>query len=122
MFFAQPENARKLAAEFPDADYNALDGAADFAASLAGASKISSADAAVCVDEVALACRMMKWAFNRARGDFVVETVGQQTELKFISAEFERVWLERARLGGLAESAGKIRAVRPELFETAFFQ
>lgn len=122
MFFASAENARKLAAEFPDADYNALEGAADFAASLAGASKISSPDADACVDEVALACRMMKWAFNRARGDFAVETTAQQTELKFISAEFERVWLERARLGGLAESAGKIRAVKPELFETAFFQ
>lgn len=123
MFFADAQKAQRLAAEFAGvADYDKLSASVDFAASLAGCAKLSCGDAQACMDEFALACQMIKWGFEKAKGDFASESDAQQVALKFIAAEYERVWLLRARLGGLAESAGKIRAVKPELFETAFFQ
>ncbi len=117
MFFASAEDTKKLVEEFSDVDLNALLGATDFAAALAASSRLKCSDASACLDEVALACEMIKWSLNKAKGDFATETFSQQCSLKFIASEFERVWLERARLGGLAESAGKIRAVKPSLFE-----
>lgn len=116
MFFADAAGAKKLAEEYAGIDLNALEASADFAASMAGAARPASPDARACVDEVALAAQMIKWALNRARGDFACETTAQQASLKSIAAEFESVWLERARIGGLAEAAGKIRAVKPEIF------
>ena len=88
----------------------------DFAASMAGASKISSPDAEACLNEIALSAQMIKWALNKARGDFSTDTTEQQVNLKFIASEYVRVWLMRARLGGLAESVGKIRAIRADIF------
>ena len=117
LFFADEAAARKLAAEYAGrADFNALSSAADFAASLAAASRPECADADACIDEIALASRMIRWAFARASGDFAVESTAAQAELKFIAAEYRRVWLMRARLGGLSESVGKITAVKPEIF------
>ena len=116
MFFATAKEAQKLADEYANVNYNALEASADFAASMVGSAKLNCADATACVDEVALACQMIKWSFNKARGDFATESIEQQATLKFIASEYERVWLERARLGGLAESVGKIRAIKPEIF------
>ncbi len=117
MFFASPENAEKLAKEYANVDLNALLGAVDFVAALVVSSRPKCSDSSACVDEIALACEMIKWALNKAKGDFATETLQQQCALKFIASEFERVWLERARLGGLAESVGKIRSIKPSLFE-----
>ena len=116
MFFADAENAKKLADEYSNIDLNVLEGAVDFAASMAGASKISSPDAESSLNEIALASRMIKWALNKARGDFSTSTKQQQVDLKFIASEYERVWLMRARFGGLSESVGKIRAIRADIF------
>ncbi len=116
MFFADAENAKKLAEEYAHVDLNALEGAVDFSASMAGASKISSPDADICLSEIALSAQMIKWALNKARGDFSTASTQQQADLKFIANEYERVWLMRARLGGLAESVGKIRAIRADIF------
>ena len=116
MFFASAEDAKKLAQEYANVDYNALEGSVDFAASMAGSAKLNCADARTCIDEVALACQMIKWGFNKARGDFATDSTSQQISLKFIASEYERIWLERARLGGLAESVGKIRDIKPSIF------
>ncbi len=116
MFFASCEDAQKLAKEYSGVDINALLGAVDFAASMAGSSKLKCMDASACIDEVALGCEMIKWGLNKAKGDFATDSLSQQVALKFIASEYERVWLERARIGGLAESVGKIRAVREDIF------
>lgn len=117
MFFADADQARKLSEEYAGrADFNALISSADFAASLAAASTPKCPDADACIDEIALAARMIMWAFNRAKGDFAVGRTPLQVELKFIAAEYARVWLMRARLGGLAESVGRIKSVAGSIF------
>ena len=118
MFFATPAGAEKLVRENPGYDLGAMESAVDFALALAATSKPESRDGRISMEEVALAGMMTRWALKRARGDFDTETTGQKADLKFIASEYGRVWLSRARVGGLAESLGLIRGVKPELFKS----
>ena len=118
MFFATPAGAEKLVRENPGYDLGAMESAVDFALALAATSKPESRDGRISMEEVALAGMMTRWALKRARGDFDTETTGQKADLKFIASEYGRVWLSRARFGGLAESLGLIRGVKPELFKS----
>ena len=115
MFFATPEVAQQLSLE-TKCDLGILDSAADFALSLAYSAKPQCKDGAVCVAEITLGVRMIRWALAKAHGDFATDTLAQKSELKLITTEYENVWLERARIGGLSESAGKIRLIKPEIF------
>ena len=115
MFFAPPADAEKLAAEC-GFDFGAIEGAADFAFALSENSSPRCRDAEICRAEVSLGVQMIKWAMRKARGDFAADSREQRKSLKLIAAQYEDLWLERAAVGGLAESAGRIRALRPDLF------
>lgn len=93
-----------------------MENAACFALSLASHAKVSASGANICMDEVELACAMIVWACRRAAGDFEIKSADQRRQLKAIVAEYERVWLLRARLGGLAESSARIRNLSADLF------
>lgn len=115
IFFATPEDAKKLSAEC-GYDFSAIEGAADFALALSESSSPACRDGELCKTELSLGVEMIKWAMRKARGDFSTETDSQQRDLKIIVSRYENIWLERAAVGGLCESAGRIRAIRPDIF------
>ena len=115
IFFAAPEDAKKLSAEC-GYDFSAIEGAADFALALSESSSPACRDGELCKTELSLGVEMIKWAMRKARGDFSTETDSQQRDLKIIVTRYENIWLERAAVGGLCESAGRIRAIRPDIF------
>lgn len=116
VFFAPGEKVGQIIDAHSNPRIGELEAALDFAASLAGESSPRSKDARACLSEFALAVEMTKFALAKAKGDFYTETLKQQVALKFIASEYERVWLARARLGGMRESAQRIRSVRPDIF------
>lgn len=115
MFFATPADAAKLAKE-SNFDLGVIEGAAEFAFALSENSAARCRDSQLCREEVSLGVQMIKWALEKARGDFAADSAAMQKSLKMIVGQYEDIWLERARVGGLSESAGKIRALRTELF------
>ena len=108
MFFATPEDAEKLAAQ-SGYDFGAIESIADFAFALSEHSYPRCPDGELCKAEVSLGVQMIKWAMRKARGDFATESEEQQKSLKLIVGQYENLWLERAAVGGLAESSRKIR-------------
>ena len=108
MFFASPEDAEKLAAQ-SGYDFGAIESIADFAYALSEHSYPRCPDGELCKAEVSLGVQMIKWAMRKARGDFATKSEEQQKSLKLIVAQYENLWLERAAVGGLAESSLKIR-------------
>ena len=116
LFFAEAKDIPSILEGNPGFKIDEVSAAADFALALEEASSPQCRDAEACRDEFRLAVRMTKWALERARGDFAVEGTSQRAELKFIEEEYKRVWLMRARIGGLGESAAAIRALCPQIF------
>lgn len=116
IFFAPGCGVEKIIDAYSNPQIKKLESTLNSAAALAGKSRPTSKDAKTCLLESALAVEMIKFALNKAKGDFYTETLGQQVALKFIAAEYERVWLARARLGGMGESVRRVRNVRPDIF------
>lgn len=115
LFFANPEEAGGLLDGRPDFNPAEISELAESCRSLAVASAMKCPDAGKNLAEFNLAADMINFACARA-SDPRVESYALQGELKRIAGEYERVWLMRARPGGLAESSGKIRAICPDIF------
>jgi len=117
IFFASAQDAQKLVQGYSEDDWQRYEASMDFALSLIGASSPESYDGRICLNEIALAAEMVKFAIEKAKGDFHTSTTSQQIALKFIVSEFSRVWLARAEMGGLDEAVQKIKNVCLKVFE-----
>ncbi len=116
VFFAKPDAIEEIISRNGNPRIEELEASLDFATALAAEARPNCKDASICLAEFALAVEMTKFALNKAKGDFATDTPEQQVSLKFIASEYERIWLARARIGGLRESVEKIRAIRPNIF------
>lgn len=116
LFFATSDEIQKLISENSDIDLNKIASATEFARAIALQSKPNSPDANKCMAEFMLAADMINFAINRSLNDNNIDSDYMQAELKRIVGEYERVWLMRARIGGLNESSARIRNIKPEIF------
>ena len=64
-------------------------------------------DAEVCITELALAADLIKWSVARAHDDPSIKSLNLRKALKILRAQYEQVWLARARVGGLFESSAR---------------
>jgi hypothetical protein len=119
LFWALQWSLEQIRASGYQPDYAAALDAIDSAMEPLHRARMQRPDGALIIEEFENTARLMRHACRRGQlatgndtGAPPAEWLALDDDLRDIIREYERIWLERNRIGGLADSAGRLRRAR----------